>query len=274
MFAEWAEQAPAEKMREIVGWRLISLMEASKFGKKLLGPRRQLLAYAMQQDEAADAVYWAKEVLALEPKDVDAHYVLAADLLEARSPAIPEIKRHLEVLEAAKAAPVRLEWLRARLAQVSGDDEAREQVVGDVPDADAAGRRRSGRPHGAAPLAALDVQTTDDPSKLAGRVAALQAEARTIAAGPELAPARINRLSVLLERVQKSLLQHAAKADPKAKAALIALGDAIEGDVEAMFRKAVAVEDKTGPGDLPDVCRPPPLPREAGTMPGGGRGGA
>lgn len=244
MFAEWEKRAPADKRREINGWRLISLMEASKFGKKLLGPRRQLLGYAMQRDEAADAVFWAKEVLALEPKDVDAHYVLAADLLEARSPAIPEIKRHLEALKAAQAAPVRLEWLGARLAQVSGDDEARERVLQTsrsmmLPaDADPVDRMALLR------LRALDVQTTEDPSSLSGRVAALQAEARTIAAGPELAPARINRLSVLLERVQKSLLQLAAKADPEAKAPLDALCDAIEGDVEAMFRKAVAVEDK------------------------------
>ena len=37
MFAEWAGQAPADKRREIIGWRLVSLMEASKYGKKLLG---------------------------------------------------------------------------------------------------------------------------------------------------------------------------------------------------------------------------------------------
>jgi len=81
MFAEWEKRAPVDKRREILGWRLISLMEASKLGRTLLGPRRELLGYAMQQDDAADAVYWAKEVLALEPKNVDAHYVLAADLL-------------------------------------------------------------------------------------------------------------------------------------------------------------------------------------------------
>ena len=41
---------------------------------------------------------------ALEPNNADAHYVLAAEALEERRPNIPEIKRHLAVLEAAKAS--------------------------------------------------------------------------------------------------------------------------------------------------------------------------
>ena len=83
----------------------------------------------MQQDDAADAVYWAKEVLALEPKNVDAHYVLAADPLEHRSPAIPEIKRHLGTLKAAKAAAGPARMARGTAGAGDGRRRAREQVL-------------------------------------------------------------------------------------------------------------------------------------------------
>src|SRR4051812_17919166 len=180
MFAAWAEHAPAEKTREIVGWRLGALMDAARHGKKLVGPRRQLLAHAMRQDEAADAVAWARDVLALEPKDADAHYVLATEALEERAPNVPEIKRNLVILEAAKAAPVRLLWLGARVAQVTGETEAREQAMAKArtltlpADADPVDRMALLR------LRALDVQTTVDPSRRAERVTSLQAEARAL----------------------------------------------------------------------------------------------
>ena len=63
------------------GQRLTALADAAKYGKTLKGPRRLLLEDAMQHDEAAPSVYWAKEVLRLEPQNADAHYVMAAEAL-------------------------------------------------------------------------------------------------------------------------------------------------------------------------------------------------
>ena len=70
----------------------------------------------MQHDEAAPSAEWAKEVLRLEPQNADAHYVMAAEALEQRTPNIPEIKRDLAALETAKAPAVRIAWIKARIA--------------------------------------------------------------------------------------------------------------------------------------------------------------
>ena len=86
----------------------------------------------MDQDLALDAIYWAKELLNVEPEDLDAHYVLAAEALEERAPNVPEIKRHLEVLEKAKAPAVRRLWIRARLAELAGDDSARAAALAEA----------------------------------------------------------------------------------------------------------------------------------------------
>ncbi len=88
------------------------MVDAVKFDKAIKGPRKQLLQDAMAQDLAPDSIYWAKELLNVEPKDPDAHYVLAAEALEERTPNVPEIKRHLDVLNEVKASPVRRLWIR------------------------------------------------------------------------------------------------------------------------------------------------------------------
>jgi predicted Zn-dependent protease len=244
MYGEWAAKAPAEKRAEIRGWRLASLAEAARFGKTLREPRRELLAAAMGQDESAETVRWAKEVLALEPKNADAHFGLASEALDLRVPDTSEAKRHLDALEAAKAPPARVAWVKARLAQAVGDEAACESAL--------APARALALPADAGPvdrmalvrLRALDVESTADAARLAGRVKALQAETKALAATPDLAPNRIMRLSLLLEQVQKSLALTASKGDATTKAAVIALGDSIEGDVEAIFQRSLDAAKK------------------------------
>jgi len=247
MYGDWAAQAPAEKQAELRSWRLGELAEAAKYGRTLKGPRRRLLAEAMRQDEVPEGLYWAAEVLRVDPADADAHYLTAAEELDRRAPAVPEVKRHLAALEAAKAPEVRLSWLRARLAQVTGDAPRRDAVL--------ARSRALSLPANADPvdrtallrLRALDVETATGPAELPARVAALQAETRALAAAPSPAPNRVMRLSLLLERAQKSLAAAAAsQADPAAKAAADGLVDAIEGDVEAIFQRTLAPDGKAG----------------------------
>ena len=86
----------------------------------------------MDQDLAPDSIYWAKELLNVEPTNLDAHYVLAAEALEERAPNVPEVKRHLEVLEKGKAPAVRRLWIRARLADLAGDDAARTAALAEA----------------------------------------------------------------------------------------------------------------------------------------------
>ena len=253
LYGEWAEHAPAEKQAQLRARRFASLAEAARHGTTLKEPRRQLLAAAMAQDEVPESVHWAREVVALEPSNADALYALAAAALEDRSsggnenhtPVIPEVKRHLKALEEAKAPEVRLAWLKARLAQVSGDAPGCEKAL--------AGARALSLPKDADPvdrtalvmLRALDVETTADPAALAERVNVMQAESHALVAGVGVAPNRVMRLNLLLGRVQKALTRTAAQVDPKAKPAVEALVDAIDKDIDSIFEQALAALSKT-----------------------------
>ncbi len=95
-------------------------------------------------------------------------------------------------------------------------------------------------------LRALDVESTADPSRLGERVMALQSEAHALVASPQVAPNRVTRLNLLLERVQKSLSLTASKLDPaRAKTVVMTLVDAIDNDVESIFQQALAAVSKT-----------------------------
>jgi len=253
LYAEWAERAADPKRAELRARRFASLIEATKHGKTLKEPRRQLLAAAMAQDEVPESVHWAKEVLALEPENADARYALACAALADRAngasqnlkPVVPEVKRHLKSLEAAKAPEVRLTWVRARLAQVSDDGPGCEAAL--------AGARALSPPADADPvdrtallmLRALDVETTAEPARLAARVKVLQGEARTLASNAGVAPNRVTRLNLLLGRVQKALARTAAKTTPEARPGVEALIDGIDADIDAIFEQALAALSKT-----------------------------
>ena len=80
---------------------------AVKFDKAIKGPRLELLNDAMHEDDVPDSNYWAKEVLNVDPNNLDAHYALALEALDNRTPNVPEARRHLEVLEKKKASAIR-----------------------------------------------------------------------------------------------------------------------------------------------------------------------
>ncbi len=253
LYAEWGAHAPAEKQAALRALRLASLADAAKHGETLKEPRRELLAAAMAQDELPESLSWAKKVLALEPENVDAHYVMAAGSLDDQSgaapekfiAAVPEAKRHLKSLENAKASEVRITWLKARIAQVSGDAPALEPLLAhsrtlSLPaDADPVDRSALIR------LQVLDVEKTSVPDRLAERVKRLQAEAHAMVSGPGVAPNRVMRLNLLLGQTQRSLAQTAAHVDARSKPAIEALVDAIDKDIETIFQQALAALSKT-----------------------------
>ena len=82
----------------------------------------------MNQDNDSESVYWAREVLKVDAENSDAHFILAFAELESRSPNVPEVKRHLKVLEAKNAPAMRQCLIRARLAIATGDDKARDEA--------------------------------------------------------------------------------------------------------------------------------------------------
>ena len=246
MLDEWLAHAPAEKQAEIRATRLYALSEATKYDRTAKEPRRALLDSAMTLDEVPESLHWAKQLLALEPGNANAHFVLASEALESHSPVVPDVKRHLTALEEAKAPEVRVASIQARLAQVTGDAPAREEILAKArslslpPDASPVDRTAMLR------LRALDVETTTDLAKLPERVKALQNESRAIVAGTSVVPKRVMRLSYVLEHVQSSLTLAVSKRDdPKEKQAITALVDGIEEDVEAIFRNSLTAARKT-----------------------------
>jgi len=245
MYGEWADHAPAEKQAEYRAAQLAALAEATKHGKNRAEPRRKLLAAAMARDEVPESLHWAKDLLTLEPANADAHYVVASESLEARVPPLPEVRRHLAALEEAKAPEVRIAWVKARLAQAAGDPSACEAALARSRtlkvDAAASPVDRSALVR----LRALDVERSTDAADLPARVKALQSEARALVAGPSVAPNRVMRLSLLLERVQKSLILVASRGESASQAKVNTLVDSIEEDVEAIFKRATAAATKT-----------------------------
>ena len=154
MYRDWMRQADAEK-RAGPPRRAAPAPDPGRQVRQG-GPGARgatLLRDAMDQDLAFDSVYWAKELLNVAPDDLDAHYVLAAEGLEERSPNVPEVKRHLDVLEKGKAPAVRRLWIRARLAELAGDDAARAAALAEAQGAagDGRGPGRRGRPVRPAP---------------------------------------------------------------------------------------------------------------------------
>ena len=245
MFADWQRIAPADKLADIRKERLVSLANATKYGRTRKEPRRALLAAAMDQDEVPEGLFWAKEVLLLEPANPDALYFSATESLEGRAPNVPDVKRQLATLAETKAPEIRVEWVKARLAHVAEDSAAREAVLAKtrqlkLPEtAGAIDRTAMLR------LRALDVETTTDHALLSARVTALQNEAKTFASEAEVAPNRIMRLSLVLENVQKTLTLAAGRSEPAAKTAITALVDAVETDVETIFQRALSAASES-----------------------------
>jgi tetratricopeptide (TPR) repeat protein len=244
LYRDWARRAPEDQRAALHGEWQGHLFSAVKFDKAAKGPRRELLRDAMDQDLALDSVYWAKELLNAAPDDPDAHYVLAAEALEERAPNVAEIKRHLEALEKVKAPAVRRIYLRARLADLVGDEkgrlaalaEARTQEQAQAPNSvqdavDLFARLR---------LTALEIRFEAGWQQLAGPVGRLREQVKALGKPEELPPARVARLRALLESTQKSLTDRSAKLPPDGKTSVAALVDAIEVDLETVFRQALA----------------------------------
>ena len=82
MYRVWWRTAPQAKTAQLRADRLDHLLSAVKFNKADARPRHVLLVDSMNEDLVAESLYWAKDVLKLDPSDADAHFVLAVDALE------------------------------------------------------------------------------------------------------------------------------------------------------------------------------------------------
>ena len=241
MYADWMRQADAEKRPALRIERLQHLAQAVKFDKAAKGPRHDLLRDAMDQDLATDSVYWAKEMLNVAPDDLDAHYALAAEGLEERAPNVPEIKRHLQVLEKGKAPAVRRLWIRARLADLAGDEPTRTAALAEARALPASeGQLDAVDRFARLRLTALEVRSESGWQSLADPVGRLGAQVKELGKPEDLPPERVDRLRALLEQTQWSLTVRSTKLPPEGQKAVAALVDAIEVDLERVFQQALA----------------------------------
>ncbi|MBX6312725.1 MAG: tetratricopeptide repeat protein [Isosphaeraceae bacterium] len=231
MYAEWAEQVP-ERRAELRLLRLRALADAAKYGKQLIEPRRQLLVDALQHEEPAESLHWAKELAALDAQDADAHYVLAADALAAQPPRVPEARAHLAALETKEPQRLRTAWIAARLAKEAGEDARLKEILNQTRTAPLAEVADPVDRMALMRLRLLDVQQTNDPAALAGRIQALGDDVGRLAAAPEAVPNRIAQLGQILDQAQKRL--DATKTDPKVRA----LSATLDRVAETIYRKA------------------------------------
>jgi tetratricopeptide (TPR) repeat protein len=245
LYHDWFAAAPAERRELIRSEWIEHLVKAVKFDKSARTPRLQLLRAAIEEDGTSDAVFWAREVLNVEPGNTDAHYILALEDLETRSPNVSEVKRHLKVLDEGKAVPVRLALLRLRLALVTGDRQARDAAcalarMAALPaDASALDRMAQVR------FEAIEIQSQDDPRQLPDQVKNLLAHVQELIAGGDVAPGRITQLCLVLEQTQRALASRAGTGREGGRGDLESLVSTIDGQLEGIFQKVLSSPQKS-----------------------------
>ncbi len=244
LYEEWAATAPPEKKAELRGLFLAELNSSAKVGSRRAGPRRRLLAEAFRQDDTVEQAHWAKDLSSLEPDNADAHYVLASDGLDASSPNLPEVRRHLKALDAETPRRPRTEWIAARVAGLARDEARLAQALD---------RARAltlpADPHPTDRIAllrlrVLDVQATQDPAALPARVEAVTRDALAAASEPDVPPLRLARIGQWVEEVQAGLAL-LAENSPASRDRYKAYGDTLDQVAETIFQKSLAV--KGGP---------------------------
>lgn len=246
MIGGWIDAAP-KRRGELRVLRNRALRDAAKYGKGRAGPRQKLLADALAQDDLVEALAWADELLPIDPKSPDAHYVKALEGLDIKKPAdLASAKEHLAVLAKAEPARDRTLWVRARVARASNDAAALAEALRAAreaaPEATSSGRLARLR------LRTMEVTLADDPAALEALVAAFRDEARVLADEPDPSPSRIRVLNSSLEEVQFRLKAVAAQATASdSKERLTALGEALESVAEAIYARAL---ETSGASDL------------------------
>ena len=240
LYKDWFDRAPAEKKGVLYNHRIDHLKSAVKFDQSMQGPRQALLKAVMHEDLVHESVEWAREVLNVDADNADAHYVLALEALDQRTPNVAEGRRHLDALLKKKAQPIRLLLVRAKLATATGDDAGRARVLAEAravkiaADADPVDRLAEIQ------LTALAIRNEADLARLDDQVASMLKQIKSISGAEQLAPARIYRIRSLLEQTQRALTLRASGMPVAAKKGVDRLIDAIEKDLESIFQLALA----------------------------------
>ncbi len=239
----WAAQAqvPAEKKAELRGLALASLAAAAKTGPKLVEPRRRMLAEAIKQRRPHRAGALGQGGRHPRPGNLDARYVLASEGLDAASPNLPEVRRHLKVLETEAPRRPRTDWIAARIANLANDTArapAGPRPVPGLEPARDAPTRSTGWP---APAPGPRLPTAPRMPALAARIEAVSREALAAASDPEIPSTRIARISLLIEEVQRDLIAR-GEGQPAARERFKAHAETLDGIADTIFRKSLEVK--------------------------------
>jgi cellulose synthase operon protein C len=199
-----------------------------------------LLVDSLHDDDVQASNYWAKEVLNVDPNNLDAHYALALEALDSRPPNVAEARRHLVTLEKNKATAIRVLLVQAMLADATGDLSGRQSVLARVcaiklaPDSAPVDRVAGLR------LASMTIRVEAEPARLDEQVSGMLRQVKEMGLVEELAPARVARLRALLERTQRSLVEKTGIGSPTTKKGIERLVDAIEAELESIFKLALS----------------------------------
>ncbi len=241
-YRDWAKHSPADKRAALLNERHNHLESAVKFGGAIKGPRLELLKDALRDDLVPESNYWAKEVLKVEPEDLDAHFVLALETLENHTPNVPDVRRHLEVLEKKKAPAIRQLLVRAKLAESTGETAAREKAFEQAraiklgPESDPVDRICGLR------IVSLAIRVEADPARLDEKVSDMLRQVRDLGQANELGAARLARVRALLEQTQRALILRAGRVAAAARKGIDRQVDAIEVQLESIFQFALATD--------------------------------
>ncbi len=244
MLADRMKAEPASRSRLRADW-LHALNNAATYGKQLPGPRRTLLSDALAREETADSLYWAKQLIVLEPENPDANFVMAREALERRPANTIAAKKSLDVLKKTEPNRARTLWIAALAARESKDTPTLHALLDSIRDAkpttdpvDQMARIR---------LRELDLEQSSDPAQLAAKVQALRDELKALSAlDLDPAPGRDRRLSETLQNAQVHLARVSAR-NPDARAVVEPLETQVEEVASSTFEQSI----KASKGDDP-----------------------
>ena len=214
LYREWPATLAPDRRREREGERLRHLLDAAKYDKAALEPRKALLAEALLGSDQGEQLHWARQVVALDGDDVDARYVVAAVALAEEPANVSEARVNLDRLQELAPDRDRTAWIAARLAVETRDDATLKTVLDD---ADAAGASADGDPIDRIcrlNLLALALEHRPADAGVDPLVGAIRAQVAGLIERVEDSRSRIVELAAVSQRTRAALVRiDAARAD-------------------------------------------------------------
>ncbi len=124
MHAESLKTATADQKNELQLNRFRALAEAARLDRRRIEPRRILMQEALAAGEEGDALRWAEELVSLDPKDLDAAYLMAEKFLDRSAQDLNKARRYIDQLATAQPESWRVALLKAELNRESNQGDA------------------------------------------------------------------------------------------------------------------------------------------------------